>query len=307
MDVPSALNRSLRLQGIFLQNGARMETSLHTIDDTASSLVELRSGATATPLFLFSGGDGDPRGLFPLAARIQNHRASVGVVFCQPDKDGRLPRSIEVMAERSYSAIRAFQPRGPYHLVGYSFGGLVAIEVAKLLREANEEIALLGLIDTLFDQRFWPTPLFLRSQIQVIGRHFRIILGLPFNEMIQTLFSRSRNLFVRLIRKQMPAVMTMPSQKAKAASHTEQHCKTLMSNYRPTSYSGRLTCFDAYNHDDYGCHPVELWQPIAKEIECSTIPGDHTSILTDQVNLARLAAAIDLKLETVSARKQEVP
>jgi acetoacetyl-CoA synthetase len=279
-----------------------MKSSLHTVNDMPSSLVELRSGAMATPLFLFSGGDGNPHGLFPLAACIQNHRALVGVSFCQPDKNGCLPSSVEAMAERSYSAIRALQPRGPYYLVGYSFGGLVAIEVANLLREANEEIALLGLIDTLFDQRFWPTPIFLRSQIRVIGRHFRIILGLPFNEMIQTLFSRSRGLLMRLIRKQMPAAMTVPSQKTRAANHTEQHCKALMSNYRPNSYSGRLTCFDAYNHDDYGCHPIELWQPIAREIERLTIPGDHTSILTDQVNLVRLAAALDLKLETVSAR-----
>jgi thioesterase domain-containing protein len=91
-----------------------MRPSLHTVNDMTSSLVELRNGAMAAPLFLFSGGEGNPYDLFPLAARIQNHRALVGVSFCQPDKNGRLPSSVEAMAERSHSAIRALQPRGPY-------------------------------------------------------------------------------------------------------------------------------------------------------------------------------------------------
>jgi acetoacetyl-CoA synthetase len=277
-----------------------MDFSLHTANDAATPLVELRSGGMAMPLFLFSGGDGNPQGLSALAAHIQTHRALIGVSFCQPDKDGRLPSSVKIMAERSCFAIRALQPRGPYHLVGYSFGGLVAIEVANLLREAGEQVALLGLIDTLFDQRFWPTPIFLRSQIRVIRRHLRIILGLPPNQMIQTFFNRSRGLFLRLIRQQMPVAVAMPGQKAKATNITEQHCKTVMGNYRPNFYFGRLTCFDAEDHDDYGCHPIELWRRLVKEVECLTIPGDHTSIVTDQVYLDGLAAALDFKLEAGS-------
>jgi thioesterase domain-containing protein len=273
---------------------------LHTSNDAATPLVELRSGVPAAPLFLFSGGDGNPYGLSALAACVQSQRAVVGVRFCQPEADGRLPSSLKIMAERSYSAIRSLQPRGPYHLVGYSFGGLVAVEVARLLREAEEEIALLGLIDTLFDQRFWPTPIFLRSQFRVIRRHLRIILGLPPNQMIEALYNRSRGLFLRFIRKQMPASIAVPNRKAKTTSVAEQHCKMVMSNYRPNNYLGRLTCFDAENHDDYGCHPVELWQPIVKEIECLTIPGDHTSIVTNQMSLGVLAAAVDSKLKAGS-------
>src|SRR5262245_17688215 len=121
-------------------------------NNTTSCLVKLRSGAEDAPLFLFSGGDGNPHGLAPLASRMRNFRALIGVDFCRQDDRGQLPSTIEIMADRSYSAIRALQPRGPYCMAGYSFGGLVAIEVARLLKESGERIALLGLIDTLFDQ-----------------------------------------------------------------------------------------------------------------------------------------------------------
>src|SRR5262245_51126350 len=112
----------------------------------ASGLVRLRSGARDAPLFLFSGADGDPDALASLALRMRDPRLPVAVDFCRRDKHGQLPSTIEIMADRSCAAIRGLQPRGPYHLVGYSFGGLLAVAVAHVLKESGEEIALLGLI-----------------------------------------------------------------------------------------------------------------------------------------------------------------
>src|ERR1700704_2900510 len=179
--------------------------SQHNTDNMISSLVQLRKGTEDAPLFLFSGGDGNPHGLTALASRMRNARTMIGVDFCRRDNHGQLPSTVEIMADRSCSAIRTLQPRGPYHIVGYSLGGLVAIEVARLLQESGEEIALLGLIDTLFDPRFWPTHIFLRSQARLIHRHLANLRGLPLNQVIPMLFTRSQRFFFRFVRQQMPA------------------------------------------------------------------------------------------------------
>src|SRR5262249_7501916 len=105
--------------------------SQHDAHNITSSLVQLKKGAEDAPLFLFSGGDGNPHGLTALASRMRNFRAVVGVDFFRRDNHGRFPRTIGIMADRSCFAIRTLQPRGPYHIVGYSLGGLVAIEVAR--------------------------------------------------------------------------------------------------------------------------------------------------------------------------------
>ena len=273
-----------------------METALRPTIDATAPLVELRGGDMAAPLFLFSGGGGDPSGLSALAGSIRNRSAIIGVDFCRPDSGGQLPSSMEMMAELSYSAIRSSQPSGPYFLVGYSFGGLIAVEVARLLDEAGDEVALLGLIDTLFDQRFWPVAIFLKSQFRVIRRHIQIICGLPPDQMIRVLLARARGFFIRFIRKQLPVSITVPLQTANSTNVAEQHCKRVMSDYRPCNYLGRLTCFDAENHDEYGCHPHELWQRLVKDVECASIPGDHASIVTSQTSLAGLAVALDSKL-----------
>jgi thioesterase domain-containing protein len=50
---------------------------------------------------------------------------------------------IEEMAARYLDAVRARQPRGPYALAGWSFGGLIALELAQELARRGEETRLL--------------------------------------------------------------------------------------------------------------------------------------------------------------------
>ncbi|MFF3750435.1 amino acid adenylation domain-containing protein [Streptomyces sp. NPDC002018] len=58
-----------------------------------------------------------------------------------------LPHSIEEMAADYADEIRAVQPEGPYHLLGWSFGGMIAQAIACRLEELGEEVALLALLD----------------------------------------------------------------------------------------------------------------------------------------------------------------
>ena len=55
---------------------------------------------------------------------------------------------IVTMAEVYAAAIRQIQPHGPYLLGGWSMGGLVAVEMARLLQADGEETRLLAMLDT---------------------------------------------------------------------------------------------------------------------------------------------------------------
>jgi amino acid adenylation domain-containing protein len=63
-------------------------------------------------------------------------------------RDGRLAGSVEEMAGEYLARVREVQPAGPYHLLGWSFGGLVAHAMATRLQRAGEEVALLALLDS---------------------------------------------------------------------------------------------------------------------------------------------------------------
>lgn len=56
--------------------------------------------------------------------------------------------SIESMAKQYVDAILQIQPKGPYYLVGYSFGGTMVYEIAYLLRKQHHKIGLLALIES---------------------------------------------------------------------------------------------------------------------------------------------------------------
>jgi amino acid adenylation domain-containing protein len=63
----------------------------------------------------------------------------------------RVP-TVSELAMSYLEAIREQQPKGPYLLLGLSFGGVIAYELARLLREAGEEVRFLGLLDALLPQ-----------------------------------------------------------------------------------------------------------------------------------------------------------
>ncbi|QXH44671.1 amino acid adenylation domain-containing protein [Pseudomonas xanthosomatis] len=58
------------------------------------------------------------------------------------------PHTLECLASRAIERIRAVQPEGPYRLAGWSFGGVLAYEIAAQLRGADQAVSFLGLIDS---------------------------------------------------------------------------------------------------------------------------------------------------------------
>ncbi len=67
----------------------------------------------------------------------------------QPGGRYDLSVTIEQHASQALSTIRKRQPDGPLTLVGYSFGGLVAYEVARQAVDAGQQVEWLGLLDSL--------------------------------------------------------------------------------------------------------------------------------------------------------------
>jgi len=52
------------------------------------------------------------------------------------------------MAKDYLAEVRLVQPKGPYYLGGFSGGGLAALDMARQLIDAGEEVALLVMLDT---------------------------------------------------------------------------------------------------------------------------------------------------------------
>lgn len=62
--------------------------------------------------------------------------------------------SIRDLAKAQIAEIRTIQNRGPYRIGGYSLGGLIALEIARQLREQGDEVELLFLLDPMAPVQF---------------------------------------------------------------------------------------------------------------------------------------------------------
>src|SRR5262249_3358869 len=99
------------------------------------------------PLFLVHGAGG---GMFWGYMNLSRHLGPDHPVygFRSRGLDGRQEFDrVEEMAEDYVEDLRVVQPRGPYFLGGYCFGGNVAYEMARLLKAQGEEVALLALFN----------------------------------------------------------------------------------------------------------------------------------------------------------------
>jgi amino acid adenylation domain-containing protein len=110
-------------------------------------LTDVAAG-TLPPLFLSHPAGGTVFRYRDLAARLGPARP-VYALQAAGVSDGREPlRSVDLMAERYLEEVRRVQPHGPYHLAGWSAGGVTAVEMAHRLRAAGEEVAFVGLFDS---------------------------------------------------------------------------------------------------------------------------------------------------------------
>jgi thioesterase domain-containing protein len=114
---------------------------------SASVLVPLAAavpaGGAASPLFLVHPVGGNVACYIELARQLDLGRPVYGLQAGAASHD-----SIEAMAAAYLAAVREAQASGPYHLAGWSLGGVVAYEMAQQLRRAGEEVAFVGLIDS---------------------------------------------------------------------------------------------------------------------------------------------------------------
>jgi len=93
-------------------------------------LVPLKAGEGLPPVFFIHGVGGNVAGLFPMPT---NDLPWGGIGIQARGLAGQEPPhpTVEAMAAEYLREVKARQPDGPYYLCGYSFGGLVAFEMAR--------------------------------------------------------------------------------------------------------------------------------------------------------------------------------
>jgi acyl-coenzyme A synthetase/AMP-(fatty) acid ligase/thioesterase domain-containing protein/acyl carrier protein len=224
-------------------------------------LVPLKVGVGAHPVFFIHGLGGNVVDILPTARRMAYAGAVIGIRARGLTRGEAPHSSVEAMAADYLNEIRAHQPSGPYRLCGYSFGGLVAFEIARRLSEAGEKVEFVGLFDTTMSPLRWP----LRTWLSIIGRRIgRLRKGPAATTM------RRRGPPLPGVLNSLPASMIRVAASALIAS----------ARYRPGFYRGQLTLFTPVRREP-GIPPLEaIWRKHARTLSVVHTEGDHSTMLS---------------------------
>ncbi|MEU6602754.1 amino acid adenylation domain-containing protein [Streptomyces flaveolus] len=115
--------------------------------DPLGVLLPLRPRGDRQPVFCVHPGSGVSWSYARLAQYLPADRPLYALQARGLTGGGPRPSGIEEMAADYLRQIRAVQPEGPYHLLGWSFGGVVAHAIATRLQREGEKVAMLTILD----------------------------------------------------------------------------------------------------------------------------------------------------------------
>jgi thioesterase domain-containing protein len=153
--------------------------------------------------------------------------------------------TIEDMAAEYLSVIQRVQPAGPYNLLGWSFGGLVAHAMATQLQSRGEEVALLALLDSYPANRENAT----RDRGSAVEKEF-IFAGAVDNPLRETLETLRRDGFLGA---------ALGEREHKAIMDAFQHNARIMRAFVPQRLHGDVLLFVASAGEIKP--PIGSWKP----------------------------------------------
>jgi thioesterase domain-containing protein/acyl carrier protein len=266
-------------------------------DRPASALAVLQPRGSRPPLFLVHGPQGDVLEYRYLVARLGDDQPVFGLEA--RDEGEPAPRTIEQLAAGYVEQLRRAQPTGPYQLCGYCWAGTLTFEIARQLRAAGGEVALVALIDAACPGYRGP-----RRPARAAGRRrslrTRILQGLerlPELEVTAVLrFLRAGMVRVATEVAGVPAFrwsVRLGRPLLPAFRGRRQALLYAARAYRPTSYPGRLTLLRAWlGATDAEPDALWGWDRVAAEgVDLHRVPGTHLELMTEP-RVESVAAAL---------------
>jgi len=262
-------------------------------------LVVLKPGDGSPPVFIIHGLGGNVAGLFAMTRRMTYRGAVIGIqargLAAKNPPHVTLYTTVEAMAAEYLREVKARQPDGPYHLCGYSFGGLVAFEMARRLQESGDEVALVGLFDTMLSPLRWP----LRSWLSIVRRRLvkfaAGVIAAPIytwppavwkisGHACETLRGFLRSAPIRVLKVEASALIAS-------------------ARYRPGFYPGELTLFTPVDRDPGLPCLQATWSQHAGALSIVETAGAHWTMFSSP-NAQSTAASLTRCLLACSGSRQ---
>ena len=266
-------------------------------------LVAMQTGSNGESIFAVPGVGGSVLTLQAFSLAFAKSNPFFGLQTVNVDNQVFAFDSIEDMAVANIAAIKTNQNVGPYHLVGYSFGGVVAFEMARQLAIQGDRVATLTLVDTLVPTLF--DGLNSHDEATMLFEIYQIamrLLGasLELSELKKIPVSERSNYILSQLSEQG---ITVSGEQSSLLEVIEKN-GVCQSNYRPGKLPGNIpvTLYRGTERyadmqplpDDYGWNEF-----LDKKLTVVDILANHSSIMNTE-NASKIAK----KVKTLINKKE---
>jgi thioesterase domain-containing protein len=264
--------------------------------------VLLKDGNEAPPILIAHGLSGTVQ-VHKIAKHIQTDQPVYAIQAKGIDGKEEPFERIEDMASYYLDELDQILPEDSYILVGYSFGGLVALELAQRLQEKGRKIPLLVFIDT------YPHPHFMRFSTR--SKWFLQRMHGHLDHMRHQSLMAACSYFLKGIGRRLtssetiletPAPQGLPPEEAARQQAILHHVKQCMNvsleQYKPRFYPGKIKFITTATKTFFPSDPATVWKHLAAEFEVEEIPGDHLNIVTTEFK--SLAEALTRYIEAAT-------
>jgi amino acid adenylation domain-containing protein len=289
----------------------------HTDEGPWASLIEFQTKGTRPPLFFVHAVGGEALGYRTLARLLGPEQPFYGLQARGLDGMQEPLSKIETMASAYLDEILSVRSEGPFLLGGYSFGAIVAYEMAQQLHARGHETVLLAVVDQEVPNVNGAgrlSPKFLVNVARNLpGWLMTHVVERPKGEVVAAVRRHStkllRNVGSRLFniephRASVGDVLDVAQMSEHHRRVSEALFQSLLA-YRPRAYPGRVTLFRTRAQHVFSPHGVDKgWGRLAiKGVEIKRIPGNHVN-LYEQPHVQVLAEQLRDSLDRI-ARESE--
>lgn len=298
---------TIALQAKLLENNDAREYDFRQV-------VRLQPNGTKTPLIAIHN-----TGVYyyHLSKRLSSEQPLIALQLFDPSiPRDKLPQSLEEIAAEYVQLIRQFQPSGPYALLGWCVGGVLAFEVARQLAQQNQEIKLLALIDSWAPGHLSRLSK-LRARLSDYSYRWQLILAdwrrvTNYRQGVRD-FLTKRTIVKKILRRLgHPVAESGPVVFEDRNINVENYDQWLLGyldnvalRYTPKPYAGKLTLLcSATEPRGLFLDPKMGWGSFASTIDIAIIDGDHFTMFQGK-GLQQMAEHIATAVAAYGDRRKE--
>jgi thioesterase domain-containing protein len=257
-------------------------------------IVLVREGDRGTPLFCLPGVGASVMPFVGLAAKLSTRGTVYGVDLQDLDLADAVLGSLVETAVAVVRKIREVQHEGPYRLLGYSYGGNLAVEVARVLSRDGEQVEHVVVLDG-----YAPGAIRKLTGIKKLPRLLQILRRMQFREAFDYLASRTLYQSGRKDPEPLSAPPHLQSDLGRRYTRLIELGTRAVQWYRPHPFDQRIVLVKATILELRGWREVtdasdtNGWGSICRGgVELVRVDCKHAELLSEP-NLSKIARRLD--------------